>query len=273
MMPSSEVGAMESISWPRRHSYFPAWLVPARNNIQRELLRIQDLLAAVAHTPDAVQGGVDEDMLNLMLGAAFSLWRTVIQADHQYDQETTAGAVREFADEVLRNDVAIQTTELNAWLLGYYLSDGRLRLIRVVKLWGAENLKAEVFQGYRLIEIDPSRPTFTPKGWGQCFAVLHDLLASFERRIERTRTQAQTQSETGPTDRERRGPPIVVGSYGTYAILQCDGSAASFLDGKWQPGIAWDARDFLEMSVVSNAELVSILLNTASEALAKSLER
>jgi hypothetical protein len=264
---------MDSISWPRRHSYFPAWLVPARDNIQRELLRIQELLAAVPHTPDAVQGGVDEDVLNLTLGAAVSLWRTVIQAGHQYDRETTAGTVREFVDEVMRNDVAIQTTELNAYLLGYYLSDARLRLIQVVKLWDPLKLDAEFFQGYRLIEIDPSRPTFTPKGWGQCFSVLHDLLLLYERRIERTRTQAQTQSETSSTDREPRGPPIVVGTYGTYAILQHDGSSASFLEGQWQPGIAWDARDFLDMPVIGDAECVSILLNTASEALAKSLEQ
>src|SRR5436309_2851735 len=45
---------------------------------------------------------------------------------------------------------------------------------------------------------------------------------------------------------------------GTYAILQSDGAAASFVNGKWQPGIAWDTRDFLDMPVIKDPQRVSL---------------
>jgi hypothetical protein len=70
---------------------------------------------------------------------------------------------------------------------------------------------------------------------------------------------------------EQKRPPRVVGSTdGTFAILRSDGTAASFVNGKWQPGIAFDSRDFVEMSYISESELRTRLLNEASEALEKS---
>ncbi len=66
-------------------------------------------------------------------------------------------------------------------------------------------------------------------------------------------------------------PPTVVGRIdGTFAILRSDGTAASFVNGKWQPGIAFDSRDFMEMSDIGESELRTRLLNEASEALEKS---
>ena len=68
-------------------------------------------------------------------------------------------------------------------------------------------------------------------------------------------------------------PPKVVGSTdGTYAILRSDGAAASFVYGKWQPGIAFESRDFMDMSMISNVETRTRILNEAAEALAKSLD-
>jgi hypothetical protein len=69
-------------------------------------------------------------------------------------------------------------------------------------------------------------------------------------------------------------PPRIVGSTdGTYAILRSDGAAASFVNGKWQPGIAFQSRDFMDMSMISNVEMRTKILEEASEALAKSLEQ
>jgi hypothetical protein len=69
-------------------------------------------------------------------------------------------------------------------------------------------------------------------------------------------------------------PPRIVGSTdGTYAILRSDGAAASFVDGKWQPGIAFESRDFMDMSMISNVELRAKILEEASEALARSLDQ
>jgi hypothetical protein len=265
---------MDPMSWPRRHADSPEWLVPARDNIQRALSRIKELLAALPPATEAVHASLDEGLLNMMLGAAFSLWRTVFHAGHQYDQGTAVSTAREFVDDVVRNDAAIYTSELSAWLLGYYLSDARLRLGEAVEHWPRRQLDSEFFQSFRLMEIGPSQPMFTPQGWGQCLAVLHNLLLAYERRAERTRIEAQTQSETSSTDNKPKRPPTVVGDTdGTYAILRSDGAAASFVDGKWQPGIAFESRDFMDMSVISNLSCRSILLTTAAEALAKSLEQ
>lgn len=68
--------------------------------------------------------------------------------------------------------------------------------------------------------------------------------------------------------------PVIVGTIaGTKCVLQGDGSAATFLKGEWQPGIAFDTRDFLDMPVIENAEATAKILDDASEALAKSLEQ
>jgi hypothetical protein len=158
-------------------------------------------------------------------------------------------------------------------LLGYYLSDARLRLAEAVRHW-PEYLGHGFFQSYKLTEIGPTHPTFTPDSWGQCLAALYNLLSSYERRAKRMRTEAQTQSGTSPTDSKSERPPTIVGcTDGTYAVLQSDGAAASFVDGKWQPGIAFESRDFLDMSMISNPASRSLLLTMAAEALAKSREQ
>ncbi|RTM03359.1 MAG: hypothetical protein EKK31_18530 [Hyphomicrobiales bacterium] len=236
-------------------------------------MRIKELLAALPKTTEAVHASLDEGMLNMMLGAAFSLWKTVIQADHHYDQATALSGAQELVDEVARNDTTIHAAELNAWLLGYYLSDARLRLAQVAEHWPIRQLDRDFLRSYRLTEIGPSQPMFTPERWGQCLTVLQNLLVAYERRAERTRPQAQTQSEIGSADSNPKRPPVIVGDTdGTYAILRSDGAAASFVDGKWQPGIAFESRDFLDMSEISNLGSRSILLTMAAEAMAKSLE-
>jgi hypothetical protein len=69
-------------------------------------------------------------------------------------------------------------------------------------------------------------------------------------------------------------PPVIAGSTGgAVCILQKDGSSATRLKGKWQAGMAFDQRDFLDMPVIRDEELRTSLLEQAAEALAKSLDR
>lgn len=74
---------------------------------------------------------------------------------------------------------------------------------------------------------------------------------------------------------ERKLAPIIVGSStdGAVVILQSDGSSATRLKGSWQPGIAFDTRDFLDMPVIGDEELRTSLLEQAAEALARSLDQ
>jgi hypothetical protein len=120
----------ELMPFPRCNSDFLEWLVPARNNIQHELFRIKELLAESPPSTDAVQRSLDEDQLNLELGAAYSLWKAGFQDGHQVDDGTVMNTARDFVDEVVRSNAAINNAETSAWSLGYYLRGARLRLIQ-----------------------------------------------------------------------------------------------------------------------------------------------
>jgi hypothetical protein len=73
---------------------------------------------------------------------------------------------------------------------------------------------------------------------------------------------------------ERKRPPTVAaGDNGTFVILQSDGAAASFVNERWRPGIAFASRDFLDMSDCGQGELAVKLLAEASEALARSRDQ
>jgi hypothetical protein len=253
---------MEPTSLPQRPSESPEWLVAARDKIGRELLRIRESLEALSQVEQSLQKSQDEERLNMLLGAAFSLWRTVSQAGHR-DDEAGLDAAREFVDDVVADSATIHGAELTPWLFGYYLSDARLRLLQMAELCKEWRLGGKFFKSYRLIAISPPQPAFTPECWEQCLAVLQNLLSSYESR-------AATGQTTAHPRRERA--TVVGDTDGTYAILQSDGAAASFVNGKWRPGIAFDSRDFLDMRTISQPQCVSILLEMAAEALAKSLE-
>jgi hypothetical protein len=48
---------------------------------------------------------------------------------------------------------------------------------------------------------------------------------------------------------------------------------ASFVNGKWQPGIAWDTRDFPDMPEIADVETRARILSEAADALAKSWDQ
>ena len=64
---------IEDMPRPSSAEEFPAWLVPARNNIQRQLLRLRRRL-------DQKQSPREAVALNWLEGVGFSLWRAVFQA-------------------------------------------------------------------------------------------------------------------------------------------------------------------------------------------------
>src|SRR5689334_22483003 len=96
---------------PRHDSDFPAWLVPARNNIRQELLRIKELLAGPPLSTDPIQRNLDEEQLNLVLGAAYCLWKAVLQDSHHVDHGTVMRTARDFIDEVADDGAAVNNAE------------------------------------------------------------------------------------------------------------------------------------------------------------------
>jgi hypothetical protein len=170
----------ESLPLPRRDSEFPEWLAPARRNIQHELSRIKNLLAASPQNNDV-------DQLNLMLGAAFSLWQAVFHVGHRFDDAEVIAVAQNFVDDVIGNSVS---TQHNSWLMGYYVSNARLRLIRATLLWGPEKSGIEFHNEFRRLMNGPSEPKFDPGNWGNCYYVLHYLLLFYESKARRSSAQS-----------------------------------------------------------------------------------
>jgi hypothetical protein len=59
---------------------------------------------------------------------------------------------------------------------------------------------------------------------------------------------------------------------GTMFILRGDGSAASFKDGVWHPGLLWDGKTICEYRAVTDPLEIERCVAEASEALAESLD-
>ncbi|HEY9676952.1 MAG TPA: hypothetical protein V6C76_03045 [Drouetiella sp.] len=109
---------------------------------------------------------------------------------------------------------------------------------------------------FRLGEAAKTESTAAERPWG-----------------ENPRDARKLASGLGESIEKQKSPPTVVGSLdGSMAIIQANGSCASFVNGKWQPGIAFDSRDFITMAKIEDPDKVAKLLNDAAASLAKSIE-
>jgi hypothetical protein len=122
---SQELSTFERMPRPGSQDEFLSWLVPARNNIQREMLRLRGVLAwpAVADTPAWVF-----EARHHVLGACFSLWRSVFQASEFSQSYLPVKEGKEFLEALIKNNAATYSTELNAWSLEFYIENAVYRL-------------------------------------------------------------------------------------------------------------------------------------------------
>jgi hypothetical protein len=129
---------IEEMPRPGKDGDFKEWLVPARNNIQRQLLRLRKRLEDKNDKKVAVA-------LNWLAGVGFSLWRAAFQAREGLESNTVVAASKEFLDKIIRDNAAMYQTELNTWSLGYYLGNARLRLVHLgVRLWPYKELPSQL---------------------------------------------------------------------------------------------------------------------------------
>jgi len=164
---------------------FPAWLVPARNNIQRQLLRLQALIGPPPKEPDKPQiADRDLEMLGWLLGIGFSLWRAVFQAGKALDRDVNYFHARKFLDEIIRNNAAVYLTELNSWSLGYYLNNARFRLVEARRFLlddeGAGELDTLMGKIRQALEGPQGQAS---DEWMICFHALRLMLDVMERRL------------------------------------------------------------------------------------------
>jgi hypothetical protein len=65
------------------------------------------------------------------MGASFSLWRAVFQADAPLDRVHNQVAATSFLDKLIRDNAITYTDERNSWSYGYYIGNARFRIIRM----------------------------------------------------------------------------------------------------------------------------------------------
>lgn len=174
---------MERMPQPDKDGEFREWLVPARNNIQRQLLRLRRRL-------DGQNDGKVRVILNWLVGVGFSLWRAVFQVRAGLESTNAVlGASKEFLDRIILDNAAMYQTELNTWSLGYYLGNARLRLVTIgLNLWPYGELPADLAKLVAQLEelTNYSRRNRTGRDayfeWEECFQCMCLMLDEIERR-------------------------------------------------------------------------------------------
>jgi hypothetical protein len=79
------MNSFEQMPLPIDDGRFAEWLVPARNNIQHQLLSLQKIVGPPDKKapPPTDQEKQNWHIIGLLIGAAFSLWRAVFQAGNK----------------------------------------------------------------------------------------------------------------------------------------------------------------------------------------------
>ena len=193
-----EVGTFEKMPRPSRPDQFANWLVPARNNIQREMLRLRPIL--VAHPYVGFPTWVVHAR-HLLLGACFSLWRSVFQAGVPPLNSVLAEDGRKFLDQIINNNAATYATELNAWSLEYYVENAVYRLRESRELAKAAGIDVALLPEAHTVGSsdtvgvsDTEREdfflseVFTPYGeWEECFLAARALITAMAEAIQESR--------------------------------------------------------------------------------------
>jgi hypothetical protein len=187
-----EVQTFEKMPRPGSEDEFASWLVPARNNIQREMLRLRPILAAYPHV------GFPEWVFHarhFVLGACFSLWRSVFQAGASPPNKIQAKDGRKFLDQIIKNNTASYFTELNAWSLAYYVENAVYRLRESRNHAIAAGIDPALLPAAHMIGESDKEPknfpypseTFTPYGeWEECFLATHALITLMATAVEKS---------------------------------------------------------------------------------------
>lgn len=108
---------------------FLNWLVPARADIQRSLLNLYNL--AQGNDLRAEQLAIESSIHRLLVGAGFSLWRAVFQAQTDLSIEDNVKASDDFLIKLVHHNSIQYSSEQNSWSFGYYLNNAKYRIIAI----------------------------------------------------------------------------------------------------------------------------------------------
>ena len=103
------------------------WAIDKRADIQRTLLA---LYTYVRRRPVKNIKPIDVDLLDDIIGAAFSLWRAVFLVDTLREQTIVHNSQENFLAKVISdNSITFNDDKIDRhWTVGYYLENAKLRL-------------------------------------------------------------------------------------------------------------------------------------------------
>jgi len=102
------------------------WLVERRSRIQSLLLRLHNLLDNCSEQNESSKLLV----LHLLIGAGFSLWRSVFLVDYGRTLEKTNEHAKEFLRLLIKDNMIsyAQDDRTRTWTSGYYINNAYFRL-------------------------------------------------------------------------------------------------------------------------------------------------
>lgn len=141
------------------------WLVDSRSKIQRFLLKLLNFTnSRKAPSSNLGKGKLEKelklkgDILGLLVGTSFSLWRAVFLVDKARNREKVFNDAKIFLEFLVRDNAINYAQDLKTqnWTSGYYLNNGRFRLSKITrklkKLIGSKKVINRTFSKFTKLD-------------------------------------------------------------------------------------------------------------------------
>jgi hypothetical protein len=177
------------------------WLVERRSEVQGLLLELHTFLQMHRGTLD--KNELDRAAAELLVGAAFSLWRAVVLFDAHRDIQIVLDDAEDFLDKLLRDNMVDYEREhrMKPWTVGYYLNNARFRLDAVVNKIGPD---LDMFREFRALHEAGMTHAEARDSWQVLFDTLRSALLLLQD-VERVRAQGAPSAEpAGQAGRAQR---------------------------------------------------------------------
>jgi len=164
------------------------WLVRRRNDTQLLLLSHYNFLKK--HRNALLAGEeLHRSIFGLLIGAAFSLWRSVFLAEAERGWEKILEQAEKFLKTVIEDNAINYTQDktMRDWSVGYYLNNARYRVDRILsKLPDCKTKDNTAFVEFRKIkQTGIDQPDHDPtKAWDAVFEAVKALFELLEHRIQ-----------------------------------------------------------------------------------------
>ncbi|MDF0645519.1 MAG: hypothetical protein P0111_15920 [Nitrospira sp.] len=156
------------------------WLVRNRSTIQALLL---ELWKEFPEAPSA--GSKPGTVLQLLVGATFSLWRAAFLAESPRDWQEHASHAKKFLSIVVKDNAITYSQEREArfWTVGYYLNNAFLRLEMAYRALDHHTaLREEVTDFLKRQMVLAEFSTDPRKPWDLAQSVTRELLKEVRQR-------------------------------------------------------------------------------------------